>query len=637
MGSHYERVNLSPEQRKKFISKASQKYPFSEQAIGHSSSLWSWEDLSENEALSWSEELIARFEDRWGWRRLSENEALPWSKELIARFEDQWSWRKLSENEALPWDEELIDRYEDRWSWRELSGNEDLPWSKELISRYENRWSSNGIGSSIGLSGNEALPWTEDVIKQSRDWWDWKELSANEALPRSEGLIAQYMDQWDWENLSTNEALPWSEELIARFEDRWQWTDRRGADALSGNGALPWDKELISRYRDQWDWRILSGNEALPWSEALIERFKDEWSWRELSGNESLPWSEELIERFEDRWVWLVRGTLSQNEALPWSEALIEQYEDQWDWEGLGLSGNEALPWSTELIERFKERWSWGALSENEALPWSEELIERFAERWNWEEIAGSTRIIKHLTLQDIQQIANDPKPPDPINSRVEVWKLTATEAKPVDKFPPRRVGKSEVIDSQVTEPARDRISQLSAEAEEAHFLLLVVQYNERFEGKFADFLQRETRYELWKDGDRYFADAFDPPRREGCYYRLLCYPEGPSELPSGEVLQKSDASEIFHGRSERPLGDVQWERDDRSDGGLLSSGEEALGGKPSKEEPSHPDEVTGALGEGSVGIRTYTHIRGHQLEFCRLELYIDGTEHWVLSEGNEY
>jgi hypothetical protein len=46
---------------------------------------------------------------------------------------------------------------------------------------------------------------------------------------------------------------------------------------------------------------------------------------------------------------------------------------------------------------------------------------------------------------------------------------------------------------------------------------------------------------------------------------------------------------------------------------------------------------VTGALGEGSVGIRTYTHIRGEQLEFCRLELYIDGTEHRVFSEGNEY
>jgi hypothetical protein len=74
-------------------------------------------------------------------------------------------------------------------------------------------------------------------------------------------------------------------------------------------------------------------------------------------------------------------------------------------------------------------------------------------------------------------------------------------------------------------------------------------------------------------------------------------------------------------------LGDVQWEHDDRSDGSLLSS----------SEEPSHPDEATGVLGEGSVGIRTYTHIRGHQLEFCRLELYIDGTEHRVFSEGNEY
>ncbi len=101
---------------------------------------------------------------------------------------------------------------------------------------------------------------------------------------------------------------------------------------------------------------------------------------------------------------------------------------------------------------------------------------------------------------------------------------------------------------------ARDRIEQLSAETEEAHFLLLLVQYNERFEGKFADFLQRETRYELWKDGHRYFADPFGPPRREGCYYRLLCCPEEPSELPSGEVLQESGASEIFHRRSERPL-----------------------------------------------------------------------------------
>jgi len=636
MSKYYENIKLSDERRNNFIEKTSRNYPFTERAIGQSPLLWNWDRISENETLSWTTTLIARYEDRWNWRILSGNEALPWGKELIARYEDQWSWRKLSANEALPWDEELVDRYEARWSWRDLSGNEALPWSEEVIARYEDRWSSSGIGSSIGLSGNEALPWTKDLIKQSRDWWDWKELSANEALPWSEELIAQYVDLWDWENLSSNESLPWSEELIARFEDRWQWTDHRGADALSGNGALPWDEELISRYIDQWDWRILSGNEALPWSEALIERFQDKWSWEELSGNESLPWSEELIERFEDRWVWLVRGTLSQNEALPWSEALIKQYEDQWDWEGLGLSRNEALPWSEKLIERFEERWSWRELSGNEALPWSEELIERFAQRWDWEEIAGSPRIIKHLTPQDIRQIASDPKPPDPINSRVEVWKLTGTEAEPVDKFPPRCVGKSEVIDSQLTEPARDRIEQLSAEAPEAHFLLLVVHYNERFEGEYANFLQRETRYEMWKDGHRYFADAFDPPKREGCYYRLLCYQEVPSELPAGEVLQESNASEIFHGRSERPLGETQWERDDRSDGSLLSSGEKALQGEPSKEEPSHPDELTDALGEGSVGIRTYTHIRGYQLEFCQLELYIDGVKHRVFSEGNE-
>ena len=619
MSTYYEKIKFSAKERNDFIEKVSRNYPFSEQAIGQSPSLWNWDRICENETLSWTTTLIARYEDRWNWRILSGNEALPWGKELIARYEDQWSWRKLSANEALPWDEELIDRYEDRWSWRELSGNEALPWSEEVIARYEDRWSSSGIGSSVGLSGNEALPWTKDLIKQSRDWWDWKELSANEALPWSEALIAQYVDQWDWEKLSSNEYLPWSEELIARFEDRWEWEGRR---SLSNNGALPWSEELIARYKDQWDWRILSGNEALPWSEALIERFKNEWSWDELSGNESLPWSEELIERFENRWVWLARGTLSQNEALPWSEALIEQYEDQWAWGGLGLSRNEALPWSEKLIERFEERWSWRGLSGNEALPWSEELIERFAERWDWEEIAGSPRIIEHLALQDIRQIASDPRA---INSRVEVWKLTGSDAKPVDKFPPRRVGrKSEVVDSQVTEPARGRIEQLSAEAPEAHFLLLAIQYNERFEGKFADFLQRETRYELWKTGRKYFEDTFDPPMREGCYSRLLYYPEVSS---SGGVLQASDASAIFRGQSDHPEDSMQWTREERSDGQLLSS----------EEVPSDPDQVADAFADESVAIRTYTHTRGRELEFCELVLYIGGTKHYVLSEGNEY
>ncbi|WP_259248539.1 hypothetical protein, partial [Salinibacter ruber] len=435
-------------------------------------------------------------------------------------------------------------------------------------------------------------------------------------------LIARFEDQWDWKELSENESLPWSEELIARFEDQWDWSGGKYSGGLSGNEGLPRSEKLIARFEDQWDWKELSENESLPWSEELIARFEDRWT--------------EAGYSFDEEWI-----SLSANETLPWSEKLIARFEDQWDWKE--LSENESLPWSEELIARFEDRWDWGRLSKNnEALPWSRALIERFAERWDWEGIVGSEHIIKHLTPQDIRQIASDSKPPDPINSRVEVWKLTATEAEPTDKFPPRRVGKSEVIDSQVTEPARDRIEQLSAEAPEAHFLLLVVQYNERFEGEYADFLQRETRYELWKDGDRYFADAFDPPRREGCYYRLLCYQEGPSELPSGEVLQESGASEIFHGRSERPLGDVRWERDDRSDGSLLSSGEEPSeeehsGEEALKEKPSHPDEVTGALGEGSVGIRTYTHIRGEQLEFCQLELYIDGTEHRVLSEGNEY
>jgi len=675
-------ADLSEKRRDALIKQVSLHYPLSEEMIDQFPLFWNWVSLSQNEALSWSkefiarqedqwkwegtgslssnealpwnEELVERFESRWDWKRLSSSEALPWSQGLIKRFEDRWKWGgtgSLSSNEALPWSEGLIRQYEDKWDWKRLSENEALPWSEELIAQREDRWRWDK------LSANEALPWNEELIEWFESRWDWKRLSSNEALPWSQSLIERFEDRWDWEVLSTNMGLPWSAKLIERFEDRWNWKGGWGEYAdggLSVNEALPWGREFIARheeqwnweavsrnealtwgneliecFEDKWDWEGLSENEALPWGEELIAQYEDRWSWAELSANEALPWSEELIARYEDRWGKGWKG-LSENEALPWSESLIERYEDQWEWRG--LSRNKALPWSKELIARFEEwngsyddRWYWSILSENKALPWSRELIERYAERWDWAEIASSARTIKYITPQDLRQIASDPDPPVPVNSRVEIWKLTPTEAESIHNFSPRRVGGSEVIDSEVTGRAQDYVEQLSAEAPEAHFLLLAVQYNESFGGEYADFLLRDTRYELWKNGNRYFKDAFDPPAREGCYSRLLCYREVPSEILSGEVLQKSSASELFHGRSEHPSSNTQWER------------AQTAGEPLSVEEPSHPDEVIDALGEGTLGIRTYTHIRGQRLEFCQLELYIGGTKHRVFGEGNEY
>jgi len=206
-------------------------------------------------------------------------------------------------------------------------------------------------------------------------------------------------------------------------------------------------------------------------------------------------------------------------------------------------------------------------------------------------------------------------------NSRAEVWKLTATGAKCIEQVGPRTQGKTEILESEDIEPARDLVQELSAENPRDHYLLLVVKYNERFEGRHADFLQRETRYGLWKDGRSYFEGAFDPPAHEGCYRELLYFPEIPTN-------GRAKATEIFRARSDHPREDVTWKRYKRSGDQLVARRDDVS---------LDPDDVVEDLGRESVAVRTYTHIRGSELEFCELNVYVDGAQHCVLSEGNEY
>ena len=128
--------------RKQAMKNISQEYPLNNEMLCKYCNELDWEEVSDNDNISWTVAMIDRWENQLNWKVFSQtrNKTLL-TAEIIEKFKDQWDWGELSGNQNLKLSFDLIDKYIDRWDWDRLINrwydNESNLYSWEFLHRYE--------------------------------------------------------------------------------------------------------------------------------------------------------------------------------------------------------------------------------------------------------------------------------------------------------------------------------------------------------------------------------------------------------------------------------------------------------------------------------------------------------------------
>lgn len=128
--------------RKQAMKNISQEYPLNDEMLNKYRKELDWEEVSDNDNISWTVAMIDRWENQLNWKVFSQtrNKTLL-TAEIIEKFKDQWDWGELSGNQNLKLSFDLIDKYIDRWDWDRLINrwydNESNLYSWEFLHRYE--------------------------------------------------------------------------------------------------------------------------------------------------------------------------------------------------------------------------------------------------------------------------------------------------------------------------------------------------------------------------------------------------------------------------------------------------------------------------------------------------------------------
>ena len=128
--------------RKQAMKSISANYPLNNEMLNKYPNELDWEEVSDNDNISWTVAMIDRWKNILNWKVFSQtsNEAIL-TPEILEKFKDQWDWGELSGNQSLKLTFDLIDKYIDRWDWDRLINRwldeESKIYSWDFLHRYE--------------------------------------------------------------------------------------------------------------------------------------------------------------------------------------------------------------------------------------------------------------------------------------------------------------------------------------------------------------------------------------------------------------------------------------------------------------------------------------------------------------------
>lgn len=100
--------------RKQAMKSISANYPLNNEMLNKYPNELDWEEVSDNDNISWTVAMIDRWKNILNWKVFSQtsNEAIL-TLEILEKFKDQWDWGELSGNQCLKLTFDLIDKYID--------------------------------------------------------------------------------------------------------------------------------------------------------------------------------------------------------------------------------------------------------------------------------------------------------------------------------------------------------------------------------------------------------------------------------------------------------------------------------------------------------------------------------------------
>ena len=98
--------------RKQAMKSISANYPLNNEMLNKYPSELDWEEVSDNDNISWTVAMIDRWKNILNWKVFSQtsNEAIL-TPEILEKFKDQWDWGELSGNQSLKLTFDLIDPF----------------------------------------------------------------------------------------------------------------------------------------------------------------------------------------------------------------------------------------------------------------------------------------------------------------------------------------------------------------------------------------------------------------------------------------------------------------------------------------------------------------------------------------------
>jgi len=265
-----------------------------------------WYSIVANRSIEWNLEIMHEFKELIfvsddPFPEINVNQSLPWSIEFITPFEDLWSWELLSQNDALT-DIPVVRRHFSNRLYPYLGEYEECgiePYNAPamtLTEELELELNSLNMYKEWQLQSAEEIDKTKNI--------DWIRLSQNQVLPWSANLIEKYKEKWDWWFLCTNASIPWSVQLIRQFEDYIDWTqditDEDGIttmtmDSISANFSIEWDAELLSPFITKLNASDICFSQCAKWDIDLLMQFSSFWKYESLVVNK-LMWDKVFSE-----------------------------------------------------------------------------------------------------------------------------------------------------------------------------------------------------------------------------------------------------------------------------------------------------------------------------------------------------